>query len=183
MEWCSSPLELPQVVREVDAVSWSQDQRIAVTSSDIVYILTLKRHRSSSSSLPLSITTASRLPCSQNPAPPPSTSLYQPAQDTLDFSLYFDPTLIPSHTPSAHWESGWSPAGCDIIGGCVPANTHFFTFLVAIYNRCLLSVLTVGGELWLLTPPGSQAMKWHISTNLNGPEPNKYVSMCCHYWR
>ena len=39
MEWCSSPLELPQAVREVDAVSWSQDQRIAVTSSAIVYIL------------------------------------------------------------------------------------------------------------------------------------------------
>ena len=33
-----TPARLPRAVREVEAVSWSQDQRIAVTSSDTVSI-------------------------------------------------------------------------------------------------------------------------------------------------
>ena len=39
---------------------------------------------------------------------------------------------------------------------------YLFSFV-----SCLLSVLTASGRLWLLTPPGSQAMQWQISTQLS----------------
>lgn len=38
---------------------------------------------------------------------------------------------------------------------------------VVLSDSCLLSVLTASGHLWLLTPPGFQAMKWPISTELS----------------
>ena len=35
---CYRPTELPQTVREIEALSWSEDQRLAVTSSEKIYI-------------------------------------------------------------------------------------------------------------------------------------------------
>lgn len=44
--------------------------------------------------------------------------MYDPLKDPLDFSLYLDPLLTPNHTPPLEYrESGWTPAGCDVIGG------------------------------------------------------------------
>ena len=61
-------------------------------------------------------------PCLTNSTPDLNTlrtTGYDPCRGKLDFSMYLDPTLIPGHIPMAYRESGWSPAGCDIIGGYI----------------------------------------------------------------
>lgn len=52
---CHSPVQLAHYSREVETVSWSQDQRIAITSAVTVYILVSLIYHTWQEPLPLDV--------------------------------------------------------------------------------------------------------------------------------
>ena len=42
-----------------------------------------------------------------------------------------------------------------------------FLHVPTTHCRCLLSCLTTGGRLWLLTPPGSHGMQWSVCADIS----------------
>ena len=70
-------------------------------------------------SLPASISCsiAAKPPCPEDRSLPSVATVYDPLKDRLDFSPYLEPLLVLNHAPVNYRESGWSPAGCDVIGG------------------------------------------------------------------
>jgi hypothetical protein len=134
-----------------DTVDWSNDQRIAVLSSDTVYILTLKgpHFAIKHGSPPVSIATIP-LPLSMAPVTTPTKlpgTMFKLFSHTHRLDPFLDSKMNGS-TARCFIAARWSPCGCGQL------------------NRCVLTCLTDANNILIYAPPNMIATQWELLLDL-----------------